>query len=255
MAARVAAIVLLASCTGVALAADAKAMNQPHKPFQIYGNTYYVGTEGISSILIVSDYGSVLIDGGYPESARQIAANIATLGFKITDVKAILSSHPHADHAGGIAELAKLSGAQVYASRAAEPVLLSGKPSKDDPQFKQLDAFPKIDRVWIVQDDQLLGVGNVRVRALATPGHTAGGMSWSWDACDGSKCLSAVFADSLSAVSDGKYKFKDHPDVLKSFDASFTRLEGAACELLVTAHPEASGGLARLEQAGASSSR
>ncbi len=66
----------------------------------------------------------MLIDGGLPQSAKQIAANIETLGFKITDVKAILSSHPHPDHAGGIAELAKLSGAQVYASRAAEPVLL-----------------------------------------------------------------------------------------------------------------------------------
>ncbi len=75
-------------------------------------------------------------------------------------------------------------------------------------------------------------------------------MSWSWDACDGSKCLSAVYADSLTAVSDGKYKFKDHPDVLKSFDASFARIEAAPCELLLTPHPEASGGLAKLEQAG-----
>lgn len=223
---------------------------EPHKPFQILGNTYYVGTAGVSSILIVSDYGSVLIDGGPAAAAGQIAANIEALGFKLDDVKAILVSHAHYDHVGGIAELQRLTGAKVYAMRPAQQALLAGAPTSEDPQYgSKTGSFPKLDRVWVVQDDQLLGVGNVRLRALATPGHTAGGASWSWDACDGSKCLQAVLADSLNAVSESRYRFKDHPEVLEQFEASFARLEAAPCQLLLTVHPASSGGLDRLEAA------
>jgi metallo-beta-lactamase class B len=225
--------------------------NKPHKPFRIYGNTYYVGTEGLSAVLITSEYGHVLIDGGLPESAPLIAANIQELGFKLGDVKAILNSHTHPDHAGGIAELQRLTGAQVYALRAAEQVLRTGKLSKDDPQASSKSKpMEKLQNVWIVTDDQLLGIGSLRLRVLATPGHTPGGTTWTWDACEGSKCLAFVYADSLSPVSAGKYRFKDHPEVLQSFEASFARLEGVKCELLLAPHPQMSGGLARLEQAG-----
>jgi metallo-beta-lactamase class B len=225
------------------------ALNKPHKPFQVLGNTYYVGTAGLSSVLVVSDYGSVLIDGGLPESARQIASSIQALGFDLDSVKAILVTDAHAEHAGGIAELQRLTGAKVYAMRAAEAALLNGGPPKDDPEYGSKSAsFPKLERVWIVQDDQLLGVGNVRVRALATPGHSPGGTSWSWDACDGSKCLPAVFSSSLVPAHDARY-FKEHPDAKQSFEASFKRLEGTSCSLLFTPHPESAGGLERLEQA------
>ncbi len=245
--------VLLSGCATTGETAggpDRAALNQPHKPFQIYGNTYYVGTSGLASILVVSDYGSVLIDGGLPESAAQIVANIKALGFDPMEVKAILSSDPNVDQAGGIAELQKLTGAQVYAMRASQEALLKGGPPKGDPRYGMKSAsFPKLQRVWIVQDDQLLGVGNVRLRVVATPGGTPGGTSWSWDACDGSKCLPAVYASNLAPLA-GRRFYKGHPDVLKAYEASFKRLEDAPCELLLTPHPDDSGGLARLEQAG-----
>jgi metallo-beta-lactamase class B len=77
--------------------------NKPHAPFKIYGESYYVGTGGLSSILIASDRGHVLIDGALEESAPLIVANIRALGFRIEDVKLILNSHVHCDHAGGVA--------------------------------------------------------------------------------------------------------------------------------------------------------
>src|SRR5687767_8374030 len=103
-----------------------EAWNQEQAPFQIYGNTYYVGPRGLSSVLITSPQGHVLIDGALPQSAPLIAKHIEQLGFKISDVKLILSSHVHFDHVGGLAELQKLSGAKVIASDIAAPFLRSG---------------------------------------------------------------------------------------------------------------------------------
>jgi metallo-beta-lactamase class B len=223
--------------------------NQPHKPFRIYGNTYYVGTQGLSAILITSDFGHVLIDGGLRESAPGIAANVEALGFKISDIKAILNSHTHYDHAGGIAELQRLSGANVYALRPANEVLTSGKLTRDDPQYGEpAPAIPPVARVWVVQDAQLLGVGGSRLRAVASPGHTPGGTSWTWESCEGSKCLNVVYADSLSAVAAEKYRFGDHPDVLQNFERTFARLDALPCDVLLTPHPNASQLFERLEQ-------
>lgn len=250
------AMTLLAGAAGVAVAAsgnsggiDTTGWNDPHKPFQIYGNTYYVGTDQLSSILITSEFGHVLIDGGLPESAARIKASIEALGFKLTDVKAILNSHTHPDHAGGIAELQKGSGADVYALRPANEVLISGKAAADDPQAATKGSgIPKVSRVWVAQDDQQIGIGSIRMRAIATPGHTPGGTTWTWDACEGSKCLKAVYADSLSPVSSGKYRFSDHPEVVQGFEKSYKRLEALPCELLLTPHPSQSQMFERLDK-------
>lgn len=232
-----------------AAAPDRAAMNQPHKPFQIFGNTWYVGTAGLSSVLVTSDYGHILVDTGLPESAALIAKNIQELGFELSDVKAIVFSHAHADHAGGAAELQKLTGAQIYALRPAEAVLRTGKLPKDDPQAAgKSTPIPTVERIWVATDGQLLGVGGIRVRVQATPGHTPGSATWTWDACEGSRCLDFVYADSLTAVGAGKYRFKDHPATLAAFEQSFKVLEGLPCQLLLTPHPDAAT-LARLEQA------
>ena len=246
---------LTAGTSGLAITAEksggtnAVDWNKPHKPFQIFGNTYYVGTDQLSSILITSEFGHVLIDGGLPDTVPQIKASIEALGFKLTDVKAILNSHTHPDHAGGIGELQKLSNADVYAVRPANDVLTSGKVTADDPQADTKGpGIPKVARVWVAQDDQQIGIGSIRVRAIATPGHTPGGTTWAWDACEGSKCLKAVYADSLSPVSSGKYKFSDHPEVLQSFEKSFKRIESLPCELLLTPHPSQSMMFERLDK-------
>ena len=102
--------------------ASCKVWNQPQEPFKVFGNTYYVGTHGLSSILITSPSGHILIDGGLPESAEQIRDHIRALGFGIEDVKLVLNSHVHFDHAGGIAQLQRWSRARVAASPASAPV-------------------------------------------------------------------------------------------------------------------------------------
>jgi metallo-beta-lactamase class B len=244
--------VLMGSVAPPVAAAAPAEWNQPQKPFRIYGNTYYVGTAGISAVLITSEYGHVLVDSGTAEAAKQVAANIEALGFQLSQVKGIVISHAHYDHVGGVAELQRLTGAPVYALRDAVEVLRTGKVSKADPQAgAKMPAIAKVEKAWVVEDDQLLGIGSLRLRVLATPAHSPGGASWTWDACEGNRCLAVVYADSLSAVSAGKFRFKDHPELVSNFEASFARLDAAKCELLLTPHPESSGGLARLEQANA----
>jgi metallo-beta-lactamase class B len=214
--------------------------NVPRKPFKIYGNTYYVGPHGLSSVLIAGDGGLVLIDTALPESAAQIAANIRALGFRVEDVKYILSGHVHFDHAGGIAELQRLSGATVVASAWNIGVLQSGGVAKDDPQFGDIRGIaPVRGNVRAVKDGETVRVGGLAVTAHATPGHTPGGMSWTWQACEAGKCLDVVYADSVTAVSAPGYRFADHPALLAGFAKSFAFLESAPCDVLLTAHPEA----------------
>src|SRR5688572_23418490 len=147
------------------------AWNVAQLPFRIFGNTYYVGVRGLSSILITSSEGHVLIDGGLAESVPTIAASIRALGFRIEDVKLILNSHAHFDHAGGIAELQRLSGAAVAASPWSARVLESGTSPRGDPQFGSLPTMPKIAKVRVIRDGEILRIGPLALTAHFTPGH------------------------------------------------------------------------------------
>lgn len=225
------------------------AWNAPQQPFRIFGNTYYVGTHELSAILVASDHGLVLIDGALAESAPQIAAHIRTLGYRPEDIRLILNSHVHYDHAAGIAWLQRLSGARVAASPWSAAVLTRGGHSApDDPQH-DVDQPPidKVTGVQTIRDGQVLRVGNVALTAHFTPGHTPGGTSWSWTSCEGTRCLHIIYADSLTAVSADSYRFTAHPELVKGFHKSFGELEAAPCDILVTPHPGFSDLLKKLE--------
>ena len=147
-------LVLLAS---LALPRAQDNWNTPHAPFRIFGNTYYVGTAGLSAILITSAGGHVLIDGALPESAPLIEANIRTLGFAVKDVRLLLNSHEHFDHAGGLSALQRASGARVAASPAAARSLTQGHPTPEDPQYASaLKArYPPVKEVEISSSNRV----------------------------------------------------------------------------------------------------
>jgi metallo-beta-lactamase class B len=227
--------------------------NVSQEPFRIYGNTYYVGVHGLSSILITSPQGLVLIDGDVQESAPKIVANIKTLGFRIKDVKLILNSHVHYDHAGGIAELHRLSGAPVAASKFTALALETGHSGPSDPQYGTLIPIQTVAHVRIIKDGETLQVGPLALTAHFTPGHTPGGTSWTWQSCDQDHCLNMVYADSLSAISADNFHFSKnttYPHVLRDFQKSFATLSALPCDILLTPHPDSSdlwGRLARRE--------
>ena len=215
--------------------------NKPAPPVRIHGNTYLVGTCGISSILIVGDTGDILIDGGTEQDADRIADNITALGFRIQDIRYILTSHEHFDHVGGIARLQRLSGATLITSAAAAKVISSGMPASDDPQFGLAKSFPAAEVGRIIADGGEVRLGNLMVTAMATPGHTPGALSWRWVSCDGGVCRTIVYADSLSPVSNDRYRFSDHPATVAAFRASIAKIAASPCEILLTPHPSASG--------------
>lgn len=229
--------------------ASCAAWNVPREPFRIFGDSYWVGTDGLGSILITSPEGHVLIDGGLPESAPIIAANIRWLGYDLADVRLILNSHAHFDHAGGIAALQAASGAEVAASAWSAPVLESGVSPPGDPQYGTLLGFPGARDVRVISDSETLSVGPIEVTAHLTPGHTPGGTTWSWRSCEGRRCLDVVYADSQTPVSADGFLYTDnvtYPDALADFDRGLALLEAMPCDIVITPHPGATGVFERI---------
>jgi metallo-beta-lactamase class B len=214
--------------------------NKPAPPVRIHGNTYLVGTCGISSILITGKAGHILIDSGTEKGADLVADNIRRLGFRLRDVRYLLHSHEHFDHVGGMARLQQLTGAQLVASPEAARVLQTGTAGQGDPQAGMHAPFPaaRVDR--IVHDGEQVRLGNIVLTALATPGHTPGALTWHWGSCDGGVCRSIVYADSLTPVSRDDYRFSAHPGYLAQFRRSIAKVGALDCEILLTPHPSAS---------------
>lgn len=218
--------------------------NAPQAPVRLFGNTYYVGTHGLGAVLVTTDAGHLLVDGGLPESAPLIARNIEALGFRLSDVRLIVNSHVHFDHAGGIAALQRMSGAEVLASERSVATLRSGEVGRDDPQYGIIGGIAPVQRTRVIPAGDTVRLGDVLFTALRTAGHTPGGTSWSWRSCEGATCWTFVYGDSQTAISADDFLFtasKHYPRVLEDFAAGLDALERAPCDVLVTPHPSASG--------------
>jgi len=227
--------------------------NGDQAPFQIFGNTYFVGVRGLSSVLVTSPDGHILIDGALPQSAPLIARHVEQLGFKMSDVKVILNSHVHYDHAGGIAELQKLSGAKVIASDIAAKVLRTGKLDRSDPQFNIIKPFPAVKNVEALGARGSVEVGKLKLSVIHTPGHTPGGTSWTWTSCEAERCLNVVYGDSLNAISDDSFKYSGdprYPGAGSDMSASIAAISAAPCDILVVAHPDFTGLLTVIDEQG-----
>jgi metallo-beta-lactamase class B len=159
------------------------------------------------------------------------------------DVKLILNSHAHYDHAGGIAELQRASGARVMASAWSAGVLKSGRSQPGDPQLGIAFGYPAVANVGTFVFEDTLRVGPIAVVPHATPGHTPGGTAWSLRSCDGTHCLDFVYADSETPISADDFLFTKnttYPNAIADFERGYATLERLSCDVLVTPHPGAS---------------
>ena len=228
--------------------------NQPREPFRIFGNAYFVGTAGLSAILITSDRGHILLDGGLSQSAPVIDANIRKLGFKTEDVKLIVNSHAHYDHAAGIAALQRASGAIVAATASGAQALQRGENTPDDPQYgfgHDANAFPPVKNVRVVKDQEVIEIAGLAIQAHDTAGHTPGSTTWTWRSCEGTRCLNLVYADSLTAVSAPGFRFTGDartPSRVEKFRQSIATVASLPCDIVITTHPSATNLDAKLKR-------
>ncbi len=251
--------VLLAACGPRELEPDTpyecercKDWNKPQTPFRVHGNTWYVGTDGLSSILIETDAGLILVDGGLPQSAQLIDANIRELGFDPLDIKAILVSHSHFDHAGGIAAMQRMTQATVFTSEAGIETLSSGRLGEDDPQYvadSDAGSFPAIGKLISVRDREFISVGLTKVWAVHTPGHTAGSVTWTWESCAMSTCYDVVYADSMTAVSAPGFSFGTSGTADRMIESAGI-IADLDCDIVLSPHPFFFGMHDKLERRG-----
>ncbi|WP_237067986.1 subclass B3 metallo-beta-lactamase [Microbulbifer guangxiensis] len=211
---------------------------QPIEPLQITDHTWQIGTAGLSVLLVKTEAGAVLIDGGMPQMADMLLANMRKLGVQPGEVKWILHSHAHADHVGSLAAIKRASGAQL-ATNAQSAVLLA-RGGADDIHFGDLLYAPvATDR--ILQDGEVVALGDLQLQVHFTPGHTPGSLSWTWTDTRAGKPVRIAYVDSLSAP---RYQLLDnprYPNIVDDYRRSFERIAGLPCDLLLTPHPRRSG--------------
>lgn len=216
--------------------------DDPAPPIRVFANVYHVGTCGITALLVVSDDGHVLLDSGTEKAAPQVAANIAALGIKLSEVKWIVTTHEHHDHVGGVAELKRLTGARLAARAAARRPLETGMPDWRDPQAtpeQGLPDFPGAPVDRIMRNGEHLVLGTLDFKLHATPGHSPGSTTWSWRACEGTVCRTVVYADSVTAISAEGFRFSGVPLYVAAFRRSLATIAGLECDILITPHPAA----------------
>ncbi|HJW40999.1 MAG TPA: subclass B3 metallo-beta-lactamase [Rhizomicrobium sp.] len=216
------------------LAPEYAALNGPMTPFRIADNLYYVGASDVTSFLIVTPAGYILLDGGFEQTAPAIIAHIRALGFDPKKIKIILNSHAHFDHAGGIAAIRAATGAKFLASAADAPILEEG--GANDFALKGL-LFPPVTPDRIVADGERVTLGGATITAHITAGHTKGCTTWTLPVTIDGKRENALFLCSLSVlpvyrlIGDANY-----PGQAADFEKSFATLSTLSCDVFLASH-------------------
>ncbi|MDR7117078.1 CAU/MBL1b family subclass B3 metallo-beta-lactamase [Caulobacter sp. BE254] len=227
-----------------AFAADPANWSKPIRPYRVVGNIYYVGSEGLSAWLISSSEGHVLLDSGpSPAGAKLIEANIQALGFKLSDVKVLINSHAHFDHAGGLAQLKADTGAKVWASRPDEPALKKGQHFGDNDNGLTPFAPVKVDKGF--GDGQKLKLGETTLIAHLTPGHTIGCTTWTTQVVDRGRPLNVTFPCSASVAGNVLVGNKTYRTIVADYRATFATLKALPTDVMLPSHEEQGGLLAK----------
>lgn len=213
------------------------AWKAPVPPRHLIANLYYVGAIGVSSFLITTPDGHILLDTGFEDTVPLIQKSVEQLGFKVTDIKIILSSHAHIDHVGGHAAMQRLTGAKIYASVEDAKTLESG--GADDfipfPPETIHYAPAKVDHR--IADQERVTLGGVTLTAHLTPGHTRGATTWTVDVLDQGQTYHVVFFSSASINAGTRLVGNPlYPQIAEDFTATFAKLKRLPCDLFFAPH-------------------
>ena len=221
--------------------ADDPTWSAPHAPYQITDNIYNVGTDGIGVYLITTPKGHILLDAATPEGANVVEANIKSLGFKLTDIKYLIENHAHSDHAGGLAQLKKSTGAKLIASQGDRYSLEHGTLDSDT---NWEDKYPPVNVDKIIANDRKVTLGGTHLQAIMTPGHTKGCTSWLTESMDKGVVRRVIFVCSLTTAGNKLINNKRYPGIADDFRNSFARLKEIKADILLVGHPS----MANLEE-------
>lgn len=229
------AAALAAAASVVVSCAAAQVGNARVDPFRIADNLYYVGSSDIGSYLVTTPAGHVLIDAGYESTAPLIEASIVKLGFKVQDVKFLLNTQAHTDHAGGFAALKKRTGATLLVSAADADVIERGG-TRD---FSLGDSLPfpaaTVDRR--LKDGDTVALGGTTLTARLTPGHTMGCTTWTFDARDRGRTLHVVDLCGLSILETTRVSgMPGYPGITKDYEHTFETLKALPVDIFLGAH-------------------
>lgn len=207
--------------------------NAPFDPFTVIGNIHYVGTAGVSAFLITTPDGHFLLDGGPPQSGPSSIAHIEALGFNVREVKYLLNTHAHIDHAGGLARLQRESGAVMVASEGDREALQAGRvgygPSADW-------TFPPVRVDRVIGDGETLTLGGVTLTAHITPGHTRGCTSWSMDVRGGDDATHHAFFHCSATVAGHSLAPPAYPGIVENYRATFARVREINADVFLPNH-------------------
>jgi metallo-beta-lactamase class B len=239
--------VLLSLPAGAQKDATSRSWNQPVEPYKILGNVYYVGASDITSYLITTPEGHILLDGGFEETVPIIRESVKKLGFKIEDVKILLNTHAHYDHAAGLAELKKLTGAAFHVSERDAPLHARG--GKDDFAFGDRFLYPPITADRLLKDGDKVTLGGVTLTAHLTPGHTPGNTTWTMKAEEGGKSYAVTFVSSPT-INPGVVLTNNpkYPEIAEDYAKTFRVLKSLPCEVFLGSHANFFDGLKKGER-------
>ncbi|WP_040547052.1 subclass B3 metallo-beta-lactamase [Pedosphaera parvula] len=211
--------------------------NAPFKPFRIINNVYYVGATGVSSFLITTPEGHILIDTGFESTVPRIRASVAQLGFRPEDIKIILSSHAHLDHTGGHALMKQLTGAKVMISKADADLLASGGTKDYTPYAPKMMAYSPVKADRILVDEEKVSLGKTTLTCHLTPGHTKGCTTWTMDTTEAGKVYHVLFFGSTSVLSDVKLvNNPKYPNIAEDYLHSYQKLKTLQCDVFLAPH-------------------
>ncbi len=208
--------------------------NQPVEPFKIIGNVYYVGVTEITSFLITTPKGHILIDGGFAETAPIIKANLAKLGFKLKDVKILLNTQAHYDHAAGLAELKRATGAKMLIS--AEDKILLENGGKNDFAFGDEYPYEPVKADKVIKDGEIIKLGNVSLKVISTPGHTKGCTSFWLEIKENDKKYSVLFHGSTTAPGYKLVGNEKYPNIIADYEKTFNLLKKLKPDVFLASH-------------------
>jgi len=212
---------------------------QPVPAFKLADHSWYVGTQGLSAVLVKTADGAVLIDGGMPQMADMVLARMKSLGVERGGLRYILSSHAHADHAGSLAAVKRASDAPLAASAEAAALLARG--GSDDIHFGYDLTFPPVQTDRYLMDGETVELGDIRIATHFTPGHTPGSTSFTWTDTRDGKPVRIAYVDSLSSPGYQLIGNPRYPRIVDDYRRTFAAVRALPCDLLLTPHPGASG--------------